>query len=163
MERDGFIAHGATELLKERLCGVSDATEMVYCLNCSTVANMSRFDDKTECHYCGNKGKFGRYTIPYAFKLVTDFFIAIGFNMKINMVLETEAVKRIKPVNMKKQAALAAVDIENLEEDKVPNEIDEEDEEEMSDDELEGAVVRDEGEEEEIVEEEVNEFEEDYE
>ena len=94
MEATGILSHGGAEMLQERLCGVSDATEMVFCTNCSSIANVSRFDKDTECHFCSEKGKFGRYTMPYVFKLLIDYLVAIGFNMKLNMVLDSAAIKR---------------------------------------------------------------------
>jgi hypothetical protein len=142
MERDANIAHGASQMLRERLCGVSDATEMVYCRNCSSIANVSQFDKDTQCHYCGAKGKFGRYTMPYVFKLLTDFLVGIGFNMRLNMVLDKESQKRSHVLPTKNQT------------DKVMDDELEEEEEEEKEDEVEKEENEEEDDEEELDEEE---------
>ncbi len=129
MERDAIISHGATMLLKERLCGVSDATEMAYCLNCSTIANTSQFDANTACHFCNTRGQFGKYTSPYAFKLVSDYLAAAGFNMKINMVPEKNAIKRNNTSGIKRQLS-SVYEAEKEEEDEDEEEKDEEKEDE---------------------------------
>jgi len=85
MERDAIISHGASAFLRERLCGVSDAYETVYCSTCGTIAIANHASDKFICRTCGDNAKFGTCTIPYAYKLLTHMLAGAGFNLSFGM------------------------------------------------------------------------------
>ncbi|GAG54494.1 unnamed protein product, partial [marine sediment metagenome] len=85
MERDAIISHGASAFLRERLCLVSDAYENVYCSGCGTIAIANLAEDKFICRTCGDAGKFGTCTIPYAYKLLTHMLGGAGFNLTFGM------------------------------------------------------------------------------
>ena len=88
MERDAVIGHGATALLLERLMKVSDAFVAAYCYNCGTIVAATVDLEHQECRNCGVVGKYGKYTAPYIYKLVTDTLQGVGFNLNFNMVLD---------------------------------------------------------------------------
>jgi hypothetical protein len=85
MERDAIISHGASEFLKERLCGVSDAYKAVYCSTCGTIAISNPASNKFVCRSCGDDAQFGTCTIPYAYKLLTHMLAGAGFNLQFGM------------------------------------------------------------------------------
>ncbi len=83
MERDAIISHGASAFLRERLCLVSDAYEAVYC---STCGNIAITDDTTYvCRTCEEEAVFGRCTIPYSFKLLTQLLQGANFQISFKM------------------------------------------------------------------------------
>jgi len=70
MEKDTFIAHGTSLLLKERFD--SDKTIVPVCEECGLIAI---YDDRREtsfCPICGEKAEVSNVEISYAFKLILD-------------------------------------------------------------------------------------------
>ena len=92
MERDALSAHGASALLKERLCLSSDAYTTVFCSRCGTVAIANHEDNSYTCRTCGDDGKFGTCTVPYAYKLLLHLLSGAGFRVTHKM---TEVPKKI--------------------------------------------------------------------
>ena len=85
MERDALISHGAAEYLKDTYCARSDPYESVYCYVCGNSA-ISSFDEGAfVCRKCEDDAKFGRCTIPYAFKYLKDLLAGAGINIKYKM------------------------------------------------------------------------------
>ena len=80
MERDVLITHGAAGVIQERLMGVSDAYETVFCLECGQFAVNDEKKGFT-CPLC-NSSSFGRTTIPYAYKLLIHIAGGMGFNLR---------------------------------------------------------------------------------
>lgn len=124
MERDAIISHGASQLLLERLCYVSDAFTMPYCRHCGTMSNTSHTNEQTACRYCATRGDFGQWTGPYAYKLVTDILIGAGFNIKFDMVLQSEAKRSMVIQNEAREAAREAELLEAAEEEEEREEFD---------------------------------------
>jgi DNA-directed RNA polymerase II subunit RPB2 len=85
MERDALISHGASALLRERLCLSSDAYTTVFCSRCGTVAIANHEDNSYTCRTCGDDGKFGTCTIPYAYKLLLHLLSGAGFRVTHKM------------------------------------------------------------------------------
>lgn len=85
MDRDAIISWGASEFLKERLCGVSDAYKTVWCQTCGTIAIANHVTKQYICRSCRDQGNFGTVTIPYVFKLLTHLLNAAGLNMRLDM------------------------------------------------------------------------------
>jgi len=69
MEKDTFVAHGASLLLKERFD--SDKTVIPVCENCGLVAIYDRYRDRKYCPICGDS-EITNIEISYAFKLFLD-------------------------------------------------------------------------------------------
>ncbi len=85
MERDAIISHGASAFLRERLCLVSDAYETVYCSTCGTMAIANIQEDTYICRGCDEAASFGKCTIPYSYKLLTQLLMGAGISTKFNM------------------------------------------------------------------------------
>jgi DNA-directed RNA polymerase beta subunit/intein/homing endonuclease len=85
MERDAIISHGASAFLRERLCLVSDAYETVYCSTCGMMAIANIQEDTYICRNCDENAAFGKCTIPYAYKLLTQLLLGAGISTKFRM------------------------------------------------------------------------------
>ena len=76
MEKDTFVAHGASLLLKERFD--SDRTIVPVCEGCGTIAIRDEYKEKTYCPICGENTEVSNVEISYAFKLILDEFKSLG-------------------------------------------------------------------------------------
>ena len=85
MERDSLISHGASAVLRERLCDVSDAYKTVWCQTCGTIAISDAITNEYKCRQCKSKGNFGTVTIPYAYRLLSVVLNGAGLNMKLGL------------------------------------------------------------------------------
>ena len=81
MEKDTFVAHGASLLLKERFD--SDKTVVPVCENCGIIAIHDTIKDKRYCPICGDNVEVNDIDISYAFKLILDEFKALGIYPKL--------------------------------------------------------------------------------
>lgn len=79
MERDALIGYGASYLLQERMVISSDAYDVIVCQECGMWAVSSYFSAEIRCRKC-QTSRFGRLTIPYAYKLFSDYLV--GLNIK---------------------------------------------------------------------------------
>lgn len=70
MEKDCFVAHGASLLLKERFD--SDRTVLHICENCGMLAVVDSHKNKRFCPKCGNNVSISAVELSYAFKLLLD-------------------------------------------------------------------------------------------
>ncbi len=66
MERDVFISHGATQVLRDRFLDNSDRYQTVLCNTCGSFANIMN----GTCSVCHGKADLRLVTIPYALKLL---------------------------------------------------------------------------------------------
>ncbi len=76
MEKDTFVAHGASLLLKERFD--SDRSIVPVCESCGTIAIYNEFKDARFCPICGDNVEITDVEISYAFKLILDEFKSLG-------------------------------------------------------------------------------------
>ncbi|MBI4145772.1 DNA-directed RNA polymerase subunit B [Candidatus Woesearchaeota archaeon] len=76
MEKDTFVAHGASLLLKERFD--SDRTIVPVCEGCGVIAIHDTLKDKRYCPICGENVEISDIEISYAFKLILDEFKSLG-------------------------------------------------------------------------------------
>ncbi len=81
MEKDTFIAHGASMLLKERFD--SDDTVVPVCEKCGMVAIFDSYKNKRYCPVCGDDGKIEFVEMSYAFKLLLDELKALCIYPKL--------------------------------------------------------------------------------
>lgn len=82
MERDAIIAHGATQLLLERLMKVSDQYKTLLCNRCGYIAiSKVRAPQRNECRICGADAQFGTIIIPYVFKLIIQTLAGMGITV----------------------------------------------------------------------------------
>jgi DNA-directed RNA polymerase subunit B' len=70
MEKDTFVAHGASLLLKERFD--SDRVVVPVCEECGLVAVYDARRDKYHCPICGENAEVSPIEMSYAFKLLLD-------------------------------------------------------------------------------------------
>jgi len=85
MEKDTFVAHGASLLLKERFD--ADRTVIPICETCGMVAIHNEYKKKSYCPICSDS-EISNIEIAYAFKLMLDELKALGIYPK--MILRTK-------------------------------------------------------------------------
>jgi len=83
MEKDTFVAHGASLLLKERFD--SDKTIVPVCENCGLIAIKDEYKGKSYCPVCGENVEITDVEISYAFKLILDEFKSLGIYQKLQL------------------------------------------------------------------------------
>ncbi|MBU0615539.1 MAG: DNA-directed RNA polymerase subunit B [Nanoarchaeota archaeon] len=83
MEKDTFVAHGASLLLKERFD--SDKTIVPICEECGLIAIKDEFKNKSYCPLCGENTPISNIEISYAFKLMLDEFKSLGIYPKLQL------------------------------------------------------------------------------
>lgn len=81
MEKDTFVAHGASLLLKERFD--SDKTVVPVCESCGIIAVHDAYKDKSHCPICGENVEISNIELSYAFKLILDEFKSMGVYPKL--------------------------------------------------------------------------------
>lgn len=83
MEKDTFVAHGASLLLKERFD--SDKTIVPVCESCGIIAIRDDYKDKNYCPICGDNVEISNIELSYAFKLILDEFKSLGIYPKLQL------------------------------------------------------------------------------
>ncbi len=86
MEKDTFVAHGASLLLKERFD--SDKTIVPVCEKCGLIAVYDSRKTKSYCPICGDAVEINNIELSYAFKLFMDELRSFGVYPK--MILKSE-------------------------------------------------------------------------
>ena len=83
MEKDTFVAHGASLLLKERFD--SDKTVVPVCEKCGLIAVEDKYKDRRYCLVCGEDVEINYIELSYAFKLLLDEFRSLGVYSKMRL------------------------------------------------------------------------------
>ena len=83
MEKDTFVAHGASLLLKERFD--SDKTIVPICENCGMIAIRDEYKNKSYCAICGENVEINNIEISYAFKLMLEELKSLGVYPKLQL------------------------------------------------------------------------------
>jgi DNA-directed RNA polymerase beta subunit len=83
MEKDAFVAHGSSLLLKERFD--SDSTIVPVCEQCGLIAVHDNFKDRKYCPLCGENSDVSEIQISYAFKLLLDELKALLVYPKLGL------------------------------------------------------------------------------
>ncbi len=81
MEKDTFVAHGASLLLKERFD--ADRTVIPICEECGMVAVHDKFKNRLFCPVCGDNVEINFIEISYAFKLLLDELKSLTIHPKL--------------------------------------------------------------------------------
>ncbi|PIN77665.1 DNA-directed RNA polymerase subunit B [Candidatus Woesearchaeota archaeon CG10_big_fil_rev_8_21_14_0_10_33_12] len=81
MEKDTFVAHGVSLLLKERFD--ADGTVIPICESCGMVAVHDKFRNKLYCPICGDNVEINFIEISYAFKLLLDELKSLTVHPKL--------------------------------------------------------------------------------
>lgn len=76
MEKDCFVAHGASLLLKERFD--SDKTIVHICESCGLLGVVDGYRNNRFCHKCGGNVDITAIELSYAFKLLLDELRSLG-------------------------------------------------------------------------------------
>ena len=83
MEKDTFVAHGASMLLKERFD--SDRTIVPVCEQCGIIAIHNEYKNQKYCPIDGDNVQISNIEISYAFKLILDEFKSLGIYPKLKL------------------------------------------------------------------------------
>ncbi len=83
MEKDTFVAHGASLLLKERFD--SDRVVVPVCEQCGLVAVYDARRDKHHCPVCGENAEVSPIEMSYAFKLLLDELKSLTVYPRLNL------------------------------------------------------------------------------
>ncbi len=83
MEKDTFIAHGASLLLKERFD--SDKIILPICEQCGLVAVEDHYKNRKYCLMCGEDIDISYIEMSYAFKLLLDEFRSLGIYSRLHL------------------------------------------------------------------------------
>ena len=81
MEKDCFVAHGASLLLKERFD--SDKILLYICESCGMVAINDEYRSQRSCPKCGGNVEINAIELSYAFKLLLDELKSLLINPKL--------------------------------------------------------------------------------
>ena len=84
MEKDVFIAHGASLLLKERFD--SDKAILPVCEKCGLVAIEDQYKGRKYCLMCGEDVSVSYVEMSYAFKLLLDEIRSLTIYPRLNLV-----------------------------------------------------------------------------
>lgn len=94
MERDCLIAHGASANLHERLCTLSDSSQMHICRKCKNVANVilrpvagGRKVRGPYCRFCESLDDIVKVSVPYGAKLLCQELFSMGISLKFETQL----------------------------------------------------------------------------
>ncbi len=88
MEKDTFVAHGASLLLKERFD--SDKTMVPVCEKCGLIGIYDSRKNKSYCPICGDNAELSNIELSYAFKLFMDELRSFGIYPKMRLLSEYE-------------------------------------------------------------------------
>ena len=80
MERDALIAHGGSQLMKERLMISSDLYKTTYCRFCHNLSADTP-TSISECYFCKQTGFQGVVTHPRVLLIFTNIMNAMGINV----------------------------------------------------------------------------------
>ncbi len=81
MEKDTFVAHGASMLLKERFD--ADRTIVPVCEECGLIAIHDEYKNRSYCPVCGENTVVSNIELSYAFKLMMDELKSLGIYPKL--------------------------------------------------------------------------------
>ncbi len=81
MEKDCFVAHGSSLLLKERFD--SDKTTLYVCESCGMFAVYDSYKNRKFCVRCGANVEISVIELSYAFKLLIDELKSLGINPRL--------------------------------------------------------------------------------
>lgn len=81
MEKDTFVAHGASLLLKERFD--ADQTKFYVCDECGLLAIHDAYNNRFFCPVCGDNVEVSSVEMSYAFKLFLDEIKSMGIFPKL--------------------------------------------------------------------------------
>lgn len=87
MEKDAFVAHGASGVIIDRMRICSDEFKMAVCNNCGNILHKKQIEDKYECTVC-DKSTPGILTVSYVFKLLVNLLVGMGIDVTLNTSIQ---------------------------------------------------------------------------
>ena len=87
MEKDAFVAHGASGVIVDRMRICSDEFKMAICNNCGNILHKKEIENKYECTLC-DKSTPGILTVSYVFKLLVNLLMGMGVDVTLNTSIE---------------------------------------------------------------------------
>jgi DNA-directed RNA polymerase II subunit RPB2 len=96
MERDALISHGASAILRERMCDESDCFNLPICGTCGTIAIINHITGVYTCKLCNDKAEFGIIRIPYVMKLLLHYLNASNIHMTFKTEKMFKELKRME-------------------------------------------------------------------
>lgn len=82
MEKDAFVAHGASGIIIDRMRICSDEFKMAVCNNCGNILHKKQIENKYECTVCDNSTP-GILTVSYVFKLLVNLLTGMGIDVTL--------------------------------------------------------------------------------
>ena len=83
MEKDAFVAHGASGVIIDRMRICSDEFKMAVCNNCGNILHKKEIENRYVCTLC-DKSEPGILTVSYVFKLLVNLLIGMGLDVTLN-------------------------------------------------------------------------------
>jgi DNA-directed RNA polymerase beta subunit len=80
MERDVFVSHGATQVIRDRWLHNSDYYDTVICNTCGSFANKASWT----CSVCHDKADLRNVVVPYAAKLLKQELASSGVYLQFS-------------------------------------------------------------------------------
>lgn len=133
-ERDALISHGASELLRERLCVASDEYTDLCCVTCGRGATSNINTGNVWCPHCEDKARFGRMSGPFAMHTLGQLLEGGGLSIRYGFETPEQMKKRIaeggeQPAMVETADPGAGPDVEEADEvddEEIEEEVDEE-------------------------------------
>ena len=82
MEKDAMVAHGCSQMLKERMMECSDITNVHVCDICGLFVTKVIDKDYYKCISCNNTTKISSVNMPYASKLLFQELMICQYSPK---------------------------------------------------------------------------------
>lgn len=83
MEKDSFVAHGASGVIVDRMRICSDEFKMAVCNNCGNILHKKEIENRYVCTLC-DKSEPGILTVSYVFKLLVNLLVGMGLDVTLN-------------------------------------------------------------------------------
>jgi len=91
MERDGLIAHGVSEVIRDRFMSCSDGFKATICRRCGVLAEQAHSASfatgmrggRAYCSLCADSSYVSTVEIPYAAKLLVQELFGLGISLKM--------------------------------------------------------------------------------
>lgn len=95
MDLRAVESHGASAIAHERMCLLSDAYEVPMCIRCGVIATYDPYNNTFFCPLNKTCTSFGRTTIAYVYKYLTQMLASVGY-----LMTNTTATKEMYPEKM---------------------------------------------------------------
>lgn len=84
MEKDAFVAHGASGIIIDRMRICSDEFKIAVCKKCGNILGKKDITPEYYCTVCKEDNTAGILTVSYVFKVLLNLLMGIGIDVNIN-------------------------------------------------------------------------------